>query len=68
MNSEPGSLLKLSVKHLLPNVGTVILLALFLWVQSADAFPFRSTQGPADIRISYQGRLAGANGQPLAAV
>ena len=52
--------------HLVPNLGTVFIVALLLFAQNALASSRLTPQGPADMRISYQGRLAGADGVPLA--
>jgi hypothetical protein len=56
-------------KYLLPNPGTVILIALLFYAQAVGAGPFRAatTQSTAIPRlISYQGRLTDAAGDPVA--
>jgi len=55
------------VRALVPNLGTLIILALFLWAQSAGALPFRAPAlaGDSTTIISYQGRLADSSGNPI---
>lgn len=66
MNLNPVSFAKHMLRHLVPNAGTIVLLALFIWTQAVGAFPLTAQRGPADTRISYQGRLSDADDQPLA--
>ena len=42
---------KAFAKYLVPNLGTVILLVLFAWVQSAGAFSFMAPSGLSLIHI-----------------
>ena len=65
MNTTLSSFSRRLIRHLVPNAGTIVLLALFVWAQAAGAFPFSAPQGPTDTRISYQGRLTGVDGLPL---
>jgi hypothetical protein len=62
-------MIKKAMKALVPNPGTLIVLALFLWAQAVGAVPgkapaMESTTIPR--LISYQGRLTDAVGDPVA--
>ena len=54
---------------LMPNPGTLIILAAFLLVQNAGALPLRAPTlaGDSTTTISYQGRLADSAGNPITA-
>lgn len=54
-------------KHFVPNPGTLLILGLFLFVQSVTGFPSTPalTQGPSATLISYQGKLADTDGNPI---
>lgn len=57
--------MKKLTKHLVPNLGTLLVLGLFFLAQAVGAIPLGSPQGPSTTMISYQGRLADADGNPL---
>ncbi len=59
--------MKKIAKHLMPNLGTLVILGLFLLAQTVGARPSGSPlgQGPSATMISYQGRLTDADGVPL---
>jgi len=62
-------MIKKVLKALVPNPGTLIVLALFLWAQAVGAVPGKTPamQSTAIPRlISYQGRLTDAIGDPVA--
>ena len=62
-------MIKKAMKALVPNPGTLIVLALFLWAQAVGAVPGKApaTQSTTIPRlISYQGRLTDAVGDPVA--
>jgi len=55
-------------RALVPNPGTLIILAVFLLAQSAGALPLKvpaTTSSSTTTTISYQGRLADSSGNPI---
>lgn len=60
-------MMKRIAKHFIPNVGTLIILGLFLWANAVGAFPFNAavSQAPAiPAMVNYQGKLTDADGNP----
>jgi len=68
-SSTSPSWLRRLAGHIIPNLGTVVIVVALLWAQSAGALPVgRGATSPlqtSSITIAYQGRLADANGNPL---
>ena len=52
-------------RHLVPNVGTIVIVIALLWAQQAGAFGLLSPQSTSTTTISYQGRLADSGGVPI---
>ena len=56
-------------RHLVPNIGTILVVIALLWAQSVGALPLgRGAPSPlqtSSITLAYQGRLADADGNPL---
>jgi hypothetical protein len=65
-SSQPNRL-RLFLRWLIPNGGTLILIALLIATQSIWAQPFAATNapGPSATTVNYQGRLADNLGTPL---
>ena len=68
LSTHSGRLLWL-VRYMVPNIGTVFVVIILLWAQSAGALPLGRPQAAPTAAstgaIAYQGRLADANGNPL---
>ena len=62
-----GSAWRRLARSFLPNPGTLLILALFLLAQSVGALPLKAPTATSTSTgtISYQGRLADADGNPL---
>ena len=59
---------KTAARWLLPNPGTIILLGVLLWAQTAGALPVSrqaATSSPSAMTMNYQGRLADSGGSPI---
>ncbi len=56
-------------RHLVPNIGTILVVIALLWAQSAGALPLgQGASSPlqsSSITLAYQGRLADSAGPPL---
>jgi len=55
-------------RWLLPSPGTIVLILVLLWAQSAGALPLAHQAAPASpstTTVNYQGRLADAGGMPI---
>ena len=52
-------------RHLTPNLGTIIAVAALLLAFPSIAAPLRTPSAPSACLISYQGRLADAEGNPI---
>jgi len=52
-------------RHLTPNLGTIIAVAALLLAFPSIAAPLRAPSAPSACLISYQGRLADAEGNPI---
>ena len=66
--SRNGSILRALSRHLVPNLGTVLVVALLLFATRARAqgpVEPAATGPPSNTVISYQGRLADSEGHPL---
>jgi len=53
-------------RHMVPNIGTLLMLAGLLWATNAGALPLRTpaAAGTSTGTIAYQGRLADSAGDP----